>query len=141
MCRARCAGDHPKIERAWPQPHVHMVVVNARSFNRVRERFIHNPDFAIGYPTLATDSRGRVGMTFSYGGGTAGNASPAAGYVTGGEEFRQVRASPAPGEQGDYFSLRPDWPDRSRFTASGYISDFDGEGSPTSHWLYYRYSR
>lgn len=140
-CSSRCDGDHPKLKRVWPQPHVHVAVVDSRSFHLVKERFIHNPGYAIGYPSLATDSRQRVGMVFSYGGGLAGNPSPAAGYLTGGEQFRQVVASAAPGSQGDYVNLRRDWPDRSRFTASGYIHRYDSPGTATPHWLFYRYSR
>jgi hypothetical protein len=125
----------------WPQPHVHVAVVDARSFGLVRERFIHNRDYAIGFPALATDALGRVGMTFSFGGGTAGNASPAAGYLTPDETFRQVAPSPGPGYQGDYFSITPDWPDGSRFTASGYVSGSSPGGVDEVHWLFYRYAR
>ena len=74
-------------------------------------------------------------MSFTYGGGAAGNSSPAAGYLTGGEAFRQVARSPAPGFQGDYFSLRRDWPDGRRLTGSGYVTDEVGD----VHWLFYRY--
>lgn len=141
ICRTHCNdGQQPQLEQVWPQPHVHVVVVDRRSFRLVRDRFIHNPDFAIAFPSLATDSLGRVGMTFSYGGGTAGNPSAAAGYLTGGEAFRQVAPSPASGAQGDYFSLRPDWPDGSRLTASGFIFTDTGNGA-NPHWLFYRYSR
>jgi hypothetical protein len=128
-------------ERFWPQPHIHVVVLDARSFRVLRERFIHNPDYAIGFPSLATDAQGRVGMTFSYGGGTAGNASPAAGYVTPDETFRQVATSPEAGFQGDYFSIHPDWPDGSRFTASSYVTAVSPDGVEEVDWLFYRYSR
>jgi hypothetical protein len=140
-CVARCEGDHPKEQKLWAQPHVHIVVLNARTLRRVRERFIYNDHFAIAYPSLASNSLGQVAMTFSYGGGTAGNASPAAGFLTGGEAFRQVAPSPAAGQQADYFSLRPDWPDGKRFTASGYVSADTGDGYPSVHWLFYRFSR
>ena len=128
-------------EPFWPQPHIHVIVVDARSFRLDRERFIHNPNYAIGYPSLATDSRGRVGLSFSYGGGSTGNASPAAGYLTGGEVFRQVATSPQPGYQGDYFSLRRDWPVATRFTGTGYVMDTDSGGTPVVRRLFYRYSR
>jgi hypothetical protein len=141
ICRSRCNTANPEIVAIWPQPHVHVVVVDARSFRLVSERFIHNPEFAIAYPALATDSLGRVGMTFSYGGGTAGNASPAAGYLTGGEQFRQVAESPEAGQQGDYVSIQPGWPDGKQFTASGYVFHSDGGFFPTPHWLFYRFAR
>jgi hypothetical protein len=140
-CVAGCEGTHPKMEKLWAQPHVHVVVLNARTLRRVRERFIYNDKFAIAYPALASNSLGQVAMTFSYGGGTAGNAGPAAGFLTGGETFRQVFRSPAAGQQADYFSLRTDWPDRRRFTASGYVSADTGQGYPSVHWLFYRFSR
>jgi hypothetical protein len=136
-CTARCDGRHPVMEQVWPQPHVHVVAVDARSFDLVDERFIHNPDFAIAYPTLATDGNGQVGLSFSFGGGTAGNVSPAAGYLTDDEGFRQIAGSPTAGDQGDYFSLQPDWPDRSRLTGSGYVSGDDGEAD----WLFFRMAR
>jgi hypothetical protein len=136
VCLRRCGGGRPVLDDLWPQPHVHVVVVDARTFDLVRERFIHNDDYAIGYPTLATDSLGRVGMSFSFGGGTVGNASPAAGYLTDTEEFHQVVSSPGPGDQGDYMSLRPDWPDQTRFTGSGYVTQDD-----EPRWIFYRYSR
>jgi hypothetical protein len=144
ICIARCEDEEDaRFESFWPQPHVHVAVVDATSYRLVRDRFIHNPDFAIAYPSLATDSLGRVGMSFSYGGGGAGNASPAAGYLTDGEMFRQVTTSPAPGDQGDYFSLRPDWPDGRRLTGSGYVSEPpQNEDFPSSpRWLFFRYSR
>ncbi|HKP88572.1 MAG TPA: hypothetical protein VJT75_01235, partial [Thermoleophilaceae bacterium] len=131
ICTDRCV-------RFWPQPHVHVAVIDSRTWRLRRERFIHNPSFAIGFPSLATDARGRVGLSFSYGSGTAGNASPAAGYLTGGEAFRQVARSPGAGYQGDYFSLRPDWPNGNRFVGTGYVTDRGGEHV---RWLYYRYSR
>jgi hypothetical protein len=136
-CTARCEGRHARIERLWPQPHVHVVTVDAGSFRLLGERFIHNSSYAIAYPTLATDGNGQVGMTFSFGGGAAGNPSPAAGYLTGGEAFRQIAESPAPGEQGDFFSLHPAWPDTTQLTASGYVSD----GAGGSRWLFYRFTR
>lgn len=37
--------------------------------------------------------------------------------------------------------LRRDWPDRTRFTASGYVSQNDRQGYPTARWLFYRFSR
>jgi hypothetical protein len=126
---------------SWPQPHIHVVVLDARTFHFLRERFIHNPDYAIAFPSLATDALGRVGMTFAFGGGTAGNASPAAGYLTPDESFRQVATSPDPGYQGDYLSIHPDWPDGTRLTGSGYVSGVSPGGVDEAHWLFYRYSR
>jgi hypothetical protein len=125
----------------WPQPHVHVVSIDARSFRLTHERFIHNPSYAIGFPSLATDSSGRVGLSFAYGGGNAGNASPAAGYLTGGEVFREVATSPQPGYQGDYFALRQDWPAGTRLTGTGYVMDVDSGGNPVVRRLFYRYSR
>ncbi|MEA2475124.1 MAG: hypothetical protein QOE06_3039 [Thermoleophilaceae bacterium] len=141
-CLKRCETQDPKLDPFWPQPHVHVVAVDTSSFGLTHDRFIHNPDYAISYPELATDALGQVGMTFSYGGGTAGNPSPAAGFLTGGEAFRQVASSPSAGDQGDFFSIRPDWPDATRFTASGYVSDgYDEGGDPLPRWIFYRFAR
>ena len=134
----RTAGS---CQQFWPQPHIHAIAVDTRSFRLTHERFIHNPNYAIDYPSLATDSRGRVGMSFSYGGGSADNASPAAGYLTGGEVFRQVATSPQPGYQGDYFALRQDSPVGSRLTGTGYVTDVDSGGNTVVRRLFYRYSR
>lgn len=142
ICTARCNGDRPRLRQVWPEPHVHVVVLDARSLKLERERFIHNPRYAIAYPSLATDSLGRVGMSFAYGGGTAENPTQAAGYLTGGETFRQIAASPAPIEQGDFFSLSRDWPDGAQLVGSGYVAEASNpDGSTALRWLFYRYSR
>ncbi|MFL5782272.1 MAG: hypothetical protein ACJ760_13240, partial [Thermoleophilaceae bacterium] len=136
ICRATGSCDP-----FWPQPHIHVVVVDRNTYRLRHERFIHNPDYAISYPSLAVDSRGRVGMSFSYGGGSAGNASTAAGFLTGGEVFRQVATNPQAGYQGDYFALRQDWPATGRFTGSGYVMGAGAGGSQVVRRLFYRYSR
>lgn len=142
ICTARCDGDRPRLRQVWPQPHVHVVVLDAKSLKLKRERFIHNPRYAIAYPSLATDSLGRVGMSFAYGGGSAGNPTQAAGYLTGGETFRQIAASPAAAVQGDFFSLSRDWPNGTQFVGSGYVAEASHpDGSTDLHWLFYRYSR
>lgn len=142
ICTARCKGDHPRLRRLWAQPHVHVVVLDARSLKLKSERFIHNSDYAIAYPSLATDSSGRIGMSFTYGGGSARNPSPAAGYLTRGGEFRQVATSLSGVEQGDFFSLSPDWPDGRHLIGSGYVADaIHTDGSADLRWLFFRYAR
>ena len=87
------------------------------------------------------DSRLHRAMTFAYGGGSAGNSAIAAGYLTGGQESRQVATSPADGETSAYSSLSPGWPDATQLTASGYVPDPRADGYPAPRWLFYRFSR
>jgi hypothetical protein len=141
-CTSGCGrGETPVLRQVFPQPAIHVEVIDLRDYHLVRERWLWNPTQAFGYPALATSAdHNEVGITFMYANSQPGNALPVAGYLTGGEEF--VSALPAANAYlaGDYYNLGPGSTSKSfAFTAA--TNQTDPDGADRVHWHFVEYGR
>ncbi len=127
---ASCIGavrDGSRLWFAWmagadagfPQPHVQMVRLDAATLAPQEQVQVWNPDFAFGYPALAVNSRGELGMALGFGGGPF-NATGAVGiwgdfmvWHAGLSTFTRPR-------WGDYLAIAPHHPDGRLFSAAVY---------------------
>ncbi len=116
-----------------PQAHVHGVVFREWDKAVIAQPVIWNPDFCFGYPSVAANERGDVGLTIGAGGQAGGGGPAVQGYVGIDDEFTAGIGTfgtvfltaagthnPSNGRFGDYFTIRQHEPCDLFFMATNY---------------------
>jgi hypothetical protein len=120
-----------------PKPFVQMARIDTQNLTLLENINIFDPDSATCYGALSTNGNGEVGMSYMIGGGLR-FPSHVVGILTGTRRDVIVAASDrgplqdprtGNGEWGDYLTVRPVFPDRSLFAATGYTMKGAGDGS------------
>jgi hypothetical protein len=110
------------------QPFIQIAKIDANDLTLLENINIFDPDSAICYGALSTNADGEVGISYMIGGGPR-FPSHVVGILTGNRKDVMAAAGgsgPAPnptnnaGEWGDYLTVRPIFPDRKLFAATGY---------------------
>ena len=109
--------------------------LNAATLITLENINVFDPESATCYAALATNRDGEVGISYMIGGGTK-FPSHAVGILTGTRKNLIVAAgergpldSQGKGEWGDYLAVRPVFPDRRIFAATGFTMRGQGDGS------------
>ena len=119
------------------QPFVQVARIDSKSLTLLDNINVFDPDSAICYGGLSTNVAGEVGISYMIGGGPR-FPSHAVGILTGNRKDIIVAAGergPLPsrnsgkGEWGDYLTVRPVFPERQLFAATGYTLQGAGDGS------------
>jgi hypothetical protein len=104
----------------FPQPQVQWVVLDhSNNLNVLTQQQLWNPNVAIAYPVLATNSNGEVGVSLAVGGGSAFE-NHAVGFLNDFWLFITTNSSVGVKRFGDFFSIRQNVADGTRFDAFGY---------------------
>jgi hypothetical protein len=120
-----------------PNPFVQIARINAQDLTLVENLNIFDSDSATCYAALGTNAQGEVGAGYMLGGGPR-NPSHVVGILTGARKdvvVSEGNRGPLPdpqtakGEWGDFLSVRPAYPDRTNFTATGYTMLGTADGS------------
>lgn len=120
-----------------PRPFVQIARLDASNLTLLENINIFDPDSAICYGALSTNAKNEVGISYAIGGGTR-FPSHVVGILTGtrknvlaAEGDRGPRPDPQTGngEWGDFLTVRPVFPDRILFSATGYTMKGHGDGS------------
>jgi hypothetical protein len=105
-----------------PHPFVQIARVKASTRTLVSNVNLWDPNAAIAYAALSTNSNGEVGTSYAIGGG-ARFPSHVVGLLTGTRReavtFTGARG-PADGKWGDYLTVRRAYPKQKLFAATGY---------------------
>jgi hypothetical protein len=116
-----------------PHPYIYVAQLKILGANRiypdgeytmVGQQSIWNPAYAFGYPSLATNANGEVGIAFGWG-GYSRHADPGVGILTGTRSLLDLGMSssgPQNSRWGDYTTIRMDYPKTTLFAATGYIT-------------------
>jgi hypothetical protein len=116
---------------------VQVARINAQDLTLIENVNIFDPDSATCYAALATNAQGEVGAAYMLGGGPR-HPSLVVSLLTGTRKdvvVSEGARGPLPdsdthkGEWGDYLSVRPAYPDRVNFVASGYTMLGSADGS------------
>ncbi len=117
-----------------PRPFVQIARIDAGNLTLLENINVFDPDSAICYGALSTNSNNEVGISYAIGGGTR-FPSHAVGILTGTRKDVLVASGergPLPqngnGEWGDFLTVRPVFPDRILFAATGYTMKGQGDG-------------
>ncbi|MEA2158825.1 MAG: hypothetical protein QOD66_1205 [Solirubrobacteraceae bacterium] len=136
VCTANCSSSSRTLSQVLNQPSIFVSKYGVSSWNNVGERWLWNPTLAFGWPAMATDASGDVGIVFRT--STANhNAQPVAGFLTPSEQFFFADPEGRPYETGDYYSLRPGRTDRSFVMTSQTVQN--DPGGSAMHWFYVEY--
>lgn len=114
-----------------PNPFVQIARVDATNLTLLDNINVFDPDSAIAYGGLSSNSSQEVGISYAIGGGQR-FPSHMVGILTGTRRDVLVAAgarAPVDGQWGDYLTVRPVFPDRKLFAATGYTMDGSGDGS------------
>lgn len=120
-----------------PRPFVQIARMNTSDLTLIENINVFDPDSAICYGALSTNINGEVGISYAIGGGSR-FPSHVVGVLTGTQKNMLVAAgdrSPLPdqqtgkGEWGDFLTVRPVFPGRTLFAATGYSMKGGGDGS------------
>jgi hypothetical protein len=115
-----------------PQMHMHGVVLDETGLSVVANTVVHNPTNCIGGPNIATNDRGDVGLSTTFGSKAGGGGSAPQGYVgidddfTSGYAFTSISLvasgthSTGNARWGDYFKTSRQVPCGLFFTATNY---------------------
>jgi hypothetical protein len=119
------------------RPFVQIARIRAADLTAVENINVFDPQSATCYAALSTNSNDEVGISYMVGGGPR-FPSHVVGVLTGtrkdlivaaGERGPLPDASDGKGEWGDYLSVRPVFPDRKLFAATGFTMKGPGDGS------------
>ena len=111
-----------------PKPFIQIARIDAGNLTLIENINIFDPDSATCYGALATNAASEVGISYMLGGGTR-FPTHVVGILTGNRKDVIAAASdsgPEPnpntnlGEWGDYLTVRPVFPDRKLFAATGF---------------------
>jgi hypothetical protein len=132
-----CWGVNAGSGTDTTQPFVQVAHINAADLTLLDNINIFDANSAICYAGLNTNAAGEVGISYMIGGGDL-NPSHAVGFLTGtrkdaivarGDRGPLPNGQTGKGEWGDYLTVRPVYPDRKLFAATGYTMDGEGDGS------------
>jgi hypothetical protein len=120
-----------------PRPFVQIARLDAGNLTLLENVNVFDPDSAICYGALSTNANNEIGISYAIGGGTR-FPSHVVGILTGTQKHVLAAAGergPLPdpqsgnGEWGDFLTVRPVFPDRILFAATGYTMKGQGDGS------------
>lgn len=120
-----------------PFPFVQIAQIKAADLTLIDNINVFDPDSATCYAGLATNAQDEVGITYMIGGGQR-NPSHVVAILTGSRQDIFVSAGdrgPQPdpqtgkGEWGDYLTVRPAFPERRNFVATGFTMLGTADGS------------
>lgn len=120
-----------------PNPFIQIARINAQDLTLIENLNIFDPDSATCYAALGTNAQSEVGISYMVGGGPR-NPSHVVGMLTGARKDVVVSEGdrgPLPdsqtgkGEWGDFLTVRPMFPDRTNFAATGYTMLGTADGS------------
>ncbi len=120
-----------------PRPFVQIARIDSRNLTLIDNINVFDPDSATCYGALSTNANNEVGISYAIGGGTR-FPSHVVGILTGTRKDVLVAAGergPLPdpqsgnGEWGDFLTVRPVFPNRILFAATGYTMKGPGDGS------------
>jgi hypothetical protein len=115
----------------FPHPHIQVVRLNRSNFRVLDQFAIWNENLAFAYPALATNSNNEVATSLAAGGPTL-FPTHAVGMVEDGQYFRSTNSDGALNRYGDYYTVRPHFPNSRLFSAFGYgVRLLDPTKSPT----------
>lgn len=116
---------------AFPHPQIGIAVVDTTKWT-LTQRWIWNREHAFVWPTLATNLRGDVGISFAWGGNDR-DPQMAVGMLTGpGASTQLVSSGLTNGAGGHYQSIRTCYPNVNEFCASGFNQIRSSE-TPENH--------
>jgi hypothetical protein len=136
----------PELWFAWgvdrgsnqrPNPFVQIARIKAQDLTLIENINVFDPDSATCYAALSSNSEAEVGIAYMVGGGPR-NPSHVVGILTGARKdvvVSEGNRGPLPdpqtgkGEWGDFLSVRPAFPDRKNFAATGYTMLGTADGS------------
>ena len=133
-CTTRCDLPNPKPVLA--QPSIFVSRYDVDNWRRTGERWLWNPTYALGWPSLQVDGLGDVGIAFRAALPNH-NSQPVAGFLTPNEQFRIALPEGLQLITGDYYSLRPGRTP-STFVMTGQTVQMDGTQA-TVHFGYLEY--
>lgn len=105
-----------------PQPFVQIARLKASSQTLIENINLWDPQSAICYAALSTNSRNEVGVSFAIG-GPGRHPSHVVGILTGTRREVQTFAGnrgPGDGKWGDYLTVRRGYPNQKLFVATGF---------------------
>jgi hypothetical protein len=111
-----------------PQPFVQVARINATDLTLLENINVFDPDSATCYGALSTNANNEVGISYMIGGGSR-FPTHVVGILTGtrkdavvaaGDRGPEANPNTNAGEWGDYLTVRPVFPDRKLFAATGY---------------------
>jgi hypothetical protein len=119
-----------------PNPFVQIARIDTSNMTLIDNINVFDPDSAIAYGALATNANDEVGISYAIGGGSR-LPSHAVGILTGNRKDVVVASGDrgpldpqsGKGEWGDYLTVRPVFPDRLLFAATGFTLKGAGDGS------------
>jgi hypothetical protein len=118
----------------FPNTHIQIVRIDPVDFSLIEQDQIWNPDYAFGYPALATNSANEVGVALAWGGGNF-NENSAVG-IFGDGIFYSTGISDTSGTRwGDYVTVRQHFPNTQLFSAETYSTKQGSEGGFEPHYL------
>jgi len=107
---------------ARPQPYVQIARIDANNFQVIENINLWDPNSAIFYAAIATNSGSEVGVSYTIGGGGL-YPSHVVGILTGARKEQVAVAGlrgPAGSQWGDYLTLRRDASNDKLFAAAGF---------------------
>ncbi len=114
-----------------PQPFVQIAKIAAGNLTLLDNLNIFDTDSAIAYGSLSSNANGEVGISYMIGGGPRFPSHTTA-ILTGTRKDVLVTAgerSPLDSQWGDYLTVRPVFPARKLFAATGLTMNGPGDGS------------
>jgi hypothetical protein len=120
-----------------PNPFVQIAHINAQDSTLIENINVFDPDSATCYAALSSNAAAEVGISYMVGGGPR-FPSHVVGILTGARKdvvVSEGNRGPLPdpqtgkGEWGDFLSVRPTFPDRKNFAATGYTMLGTADGS------------
>lgn len=125
----------------FPYPHIGLAIIDTSTFMLDSQHHIFHKDFAFAWPSLATNSEGDVGMSYSVGGngsypqcGVAlltdsnGHFSP--------RDMKTITSDIARESGGHYTIIRQNFPNTEWFCASNWNKTTDPQGIWVNHPYY-----
>jgi hypothetical protein len=114
-----------------PNPFVQIARIDATNLTLLENINVFDPDSAIAYGGLSSNSNQEVGISYMIGGGQR-FPSHMVGILTGTRKDVLTMAGDRgtqDGQWGDFLTVRPVLPDQKLFAATGYTMQGNGDGS------------
>jgi hypothetical protein len=112
--------------KTFPRPHIELAVLDPNSLDLLDQPAIWNPDYAFAYPYLAGGPSGEVALTYMAGNGKQ-YPGWGVGLLTGNRSIARVATGTVgAGRMGDYLAVRPAWPSKKLWAATGNVRTTTG---------------